>query len=800
MSQSTYSLAPKIKIKTTIYIDRLDGNGYQSSPYSDNLSMPSMNWGLGYKAANFTITLFDEDNKFIVGGSHELKRGHNIRVSDTAISHTTTITEDTIYKFDGFIHSITYDKNSKTLTLSCLDKLHRLSGMSIIQRYEGTKTTVRPDFGVKMKPSKGQSFENDRCRFFDFVDENGIRVKNIANRPAIDFYVRSTEGFVMANPPEYEIDYANGQLQFRSGIHTYDVDEGLAGEFEVYMKFDYFVDGLYIEDLIKNVCLLEDYNGNAVFEEADFQDTYDIGTLEILYELMENETYRIDDYVGAEDPPPEYTEYTRDDYKIYFLPFNNILEQMKKDYFKFEGGAVPAENYISVNEIVVNAKKINDNLLYVSPSATTPTWTDFPTEEGMEVIITQLGTTPLDISGTVYKHSRDNYMIIRTDETLDSAFDDVSGLEITVYSINRKYGYILLYERHSNVVYWETDNINSYIYNTLQSTGVEIPFIEFDTKNTSDRFAAIDNLLEYLPLNYIVRSNYDKVIGAYMKQKSWQNYTLANIKSLNYVEDKKIYTKVELNAPNPVPTNLVSPDIMMQDEDFFTYSLFEDVPLEIGRTMLLVPKQISSFADIKIVSFNGTFDIASSESDADYFIPSNNTVFFDGYWIKIEGRWSWPRPSTEYVLADMPIRLYAPTSFGGGTIGEVQSYPSLPVITIGAVSSDSVKGELTDDVSFLTSGEIRKGIVLPSNCDIAEDIEIYNSDDVQVEVVFGPSAEGKFKIEHNDTRIIWENNMLVFKDETISDEDYARVKNGFIRFQASKMFSFSETFFDILSQ
>ncbi|MHA1414107.1 MAG: hypothetical protein ACTSO4_16000 [Promethearchaeota archaeon] len=99
--------AELIQSQIEIYIDRLDGNGFQSLPYSDDFINYSINSGIDYNSTVLTVNLFNEDDKYSLGNTYELKRGFPIKIIEKIkLQYGISTLEEQFDKFLGYINTI----------------------------------------------------------------------------------------------------------------------------------------------------------------------------------------------------------------------------------------------------------------------------------------------------------------------------------------------------------------------------------------------------------------------------------------------------------------------------------------------------------------------------------------------------------------------------------------------------------------------------------------------------------------------------------------------------------------------
>lgn len=109
---------------------------------------------------------------------------------------------------------------------------------------------------------------------------------------------------------------------------------------------------------------------------------------------------------------------------------------------------------------------------------------------------------------------------------------------------------------------------NDYLFNQLQSTGIEFPYVVIDGKNYGNRMDAINEIRTAIAPNYVVRgavrvdgSNYITYIkGSYLNQKTTQdNDTLGVISITNNINNEN-YNRVKMYGRLDNPINIMYND------------------------------------------------------------------------------------------------------------------------------------------------------------------------------------------------------------------------------------------------
>src|SRR5574343_1716949 len=107
-----------------------------------------------------------------------------------------------------------------------------------------------------------------------------------------------------------------------------------------------------------------------------------------------------------------------------------------------------------------------------------------------------------------------------------------------------------------------------YLFNQIQASAIETPYILIDYKQISNRFDAINEIRSMLAPNYIidevVRKNeiiYQTYIrGRYLAQKTNADYNLDFITDITYSEPINTYNRVKMFGKTSNPTNLMYAD------------------------------------------------------------------------------------------------------------------------------------------------------------------------------------------------------------------------------------------------
>jgi len=156
----------------------------------------------------------------------------------------------------------------------------------------------------------------------------------------------------------------------------------------------------------------------------------------------------------------------------------------------------------------------------------------------------------------------------------------------SITEINKEAGYILLENEiasDSNVICTK-----NYLFNTLQYSGITIPFIRLSADKIANRFEAINSVKQYLPPNYVLMTLGDnKLWGRYLAQKPYipsdskrgADYKLNLIGSLSYNLDEDIYTHVKVFGKSNNPHNIMQDPGVTYDGSYLLLTYGENMPL-----------------------------------------------------------------------------------------------------------------------------------------------------------------------------------------------------------------------------
>jgi hypothetical protein len=186
----------------------------------------------------------------------------------------------------------------------------------------------------------------------------------------------------------------------------------------------------------------------------------------------------------------------------------------------------------------------------------------------------EIGTRTWQVlSGSKLWYTKYSNIIPSTENSTASDYDAVNGVNIgsagsftitggTFKEFWYRQGIVIV----SGTVTDVTHTLNKdYLFNQLQSTGVETPYVLIDYRALNTRFDAIQEIRSMLAPNYIIStvvrtsgSGYSTYIkGRYLAQKSTQDYDLDFITSISYNNNIRDYNRVKMFGKLANPTNLM---------------------------------------------------------------------------------------------------------------------------------------------------------------------------------------------------------------------------------------------------
>lgn len=297
-----------------------------------------------FGAASARVILPNQDGKYSPHGSNPIKWNDSVIVEEGLYNKNNQLEKWT--KITALVRQVVpkIEKGIQTIEIIALDRIVRLEDLDLYEHFfEGNKTEVGGYAGVKLKPRfPGDEEDWEQAAVdaeywtttFDFYDkdwnfEGAKQLTDIASNPIP--YIKVRDMNTLLSDPKwegYEIHYKEGQLVLGTAINIH--------EYEIFARFSYYkiTDGLYVEDLVKNIITAPDGYGN-----------YPIADSDITTNLL------IKDGVSVDTMTPDYNEVVDGKTKNWFLSYNNIVTDLVADDFEIpESGETPIANFESFNK------------------------------------------------------------------------------------------------------------------------------------------------------------------------------------------------------------------------------------------------------------------------------------------------------------------------------------------------------------------------------------------------------------------------------------------------------------------
>jgi len=562
-------------------------------------------WNLSYDvqagAASASFTLDNSDGEFGNGGTNEINVGDIIEFSEKFTGDTMEFK-----KFYGQVEqrSIMKSATSRTMSITCLDYVSRLKDLDIDYFSEAPKAEVINEY---LKPNYFTEVGTTMfSQIFDFAHNQ------IAQHPIPVLMIRDKDH--QTDDLQYDgfdVLYENGQVKFGSPINALDNYDVVA------RSYWYYTQGLYIEDIIENLLILPDGYGQYMFGEASGQDVIDNHLTETYENVEGRDEYNdLIDYLT-----PNYTtsivpilhEITAN-----FTPYVTATTTLSADfepnvdtimyltsttgftspdsgqvaqvvvnghiftYTDIVSNTLTGVNgsfYIASGSTAVHTTTTTNTTLTVAATVGLPssgtasvngdefTWTSKDTTHlyGVSGLGAAAGTNGA-IAGALVRYevtcAPNQVWYLRYNNVIDelTSSDFTIGNGGTFQYFDKRLGRIILNSSSMGSVTANTvvKTETNYAFKTLQATGVELNFIKFTSRKTSNRYEALKELKQYLAPNYILRTiGDDKIWSSYMSQRISEDYQLQLSQQIDYLEDEDLYTRVVMYGKNKYPTNIM---------------------------------------------------------------------------------------------------------------------------------------------------------------------------------------------------------------------------------------------------
>lgn len=494
-------------IKITI-IFKINGTDYTNYLIDRSVSMDKE---FGSNSASFT--LINNEGIFGDGGSNEINVGDVVELIEKYFGDSSEF-----HKFFGKVNQRSIDKeaNRRTITLSCLDYISTLQFLDIDYIAEANKIECTNEI---LSPNYLSSPNNNMAQLYDFAHEA------IADTPRAILTIRN-KGTTEEDPQfdGFEIYAEVGQVKLGSPLnarYNYDL---------VAKNYFFYPEGLYVEDIIRDILILENGYGNFLFDESSPTALIN-NHLTSDFFTEEEKAY---DTLTPNTSSSEITIKTK-------LTTNFIVGDSTLIIESTEG--LPTSGEANVNGDI-----------FTWTGKTNTTLTGIPTTGNYALKSHQVGA--------VVKYTK-NYPIGQVWYlTFSNLFTVLASGHFTIPGANlnyfdKRYGRIIL-DVPISLSSTVTCNTN-YSFSTLQATGVELNKISFRSREVENRYEALNKLRSYLAPNFIIRTIGDnKIWASYLSQKlNSYDYELELATKITYMEDQDLYTRVVMFAKNKYPKNIM---------------------------------------------------------------------------------------------------------------------------------------------------------------------------------------------------------------------------------------------------
>lgn len=516
----------------------------------------SVSYDKEYGSASATFTLNNDQNKFGKDSHTEIFVGDVIELIEQ-------YKDDSVqYKqFYGFVNQRTITKSAteRSITLACLDYISSLQYLDVDLEVEGTKVEIREEI---LTPNYLPAPNDNLAQIFDFDNDDLA-----SNPPPIIYFKDLYNSTDDIQDDGWEVLYDTGQLRLGSPLNV-------KTNYQVICRSYYFYTaGVYVEDVLEQLLRLPDGYNKYLFGES---------TPALVTNNHLQETFSLVEGTSIDTLTPNYTSTTL-----------TIRTTLSSDI----NAAVTSISVADTSGFPTSGTGTINGDTFTWSGKTSTTLTGIP-PSGSDALSTHKSGSYVKYEATYpagqlwyLKYSNLVTNLTSSDFTIPGG---------TFNYLDKRFGRIILTSAISTnaVVTCNTD----YVFKTLQSSGVEINRISFRPRELENRFEAVKKLLEYLPPNYIIRTQGDdKVWASLLTQKTNADYDLQLVESINYMEDEDLYTRVVLYGKNKNPSNIMFSD----NVDFYS----------LGQTY----KALASQVELSYYDTEGDYYIfASAISNAGY--------------------------------------------------------------------------------------------------------------------------------------------------------------------------------------
>lgn len=537
LNSSLQNLIAAKNISTGVSVEIFDFNNQSISQtlFKDKLTEYSYSLSKKFSASSATLILNNQDGRFSPDNADAiLKEGFTVSIKEYFADYPSIKFE----RFYGIIKQINPAKSAADISVevTCYDPLIKLQETDIEKVFESTQKELVENEVLAANPLPAP--REYLSQVFD-----GAYSAWAAIPPASISVVEKNSNFVASTQTDgFEVFHNQGQVSLNKAINIEDYD--------VKATYFYYKQGLFAEDILQGILLEPDDTGNPLF-------TADNVCSSLLIE-----------------------EGTSQDHLI---PYNKPLNLTAK----LERKLLSSDSELYINRadswkfITSHQLKVGDDQLG---------W------NGKEdVVIGGVALTKLkNITGThpeaikrgaplsVFYNSSDASVSQVWRTTYNNMTTGINASDFTIPGANfetfdSRTGLLLL---NTKIPITSAVTLNkNYSFVTIQSTGIEIPYLRLSRKKHPNRLEAIKReIMALLPPNYVLLSRgTDKIWGLYLTQKpdGSEDYQLELNQKFQYVADQETYTRVYLLGKNNNPHNI------MLDESTKVLSLDEyDIPVE----------------------------------------------------------------------------------------------------------------------------------------------------------------------------------------------------------------------------
>jgi len=487
-----------------------------SIDFSAYLLAWSVSYDKSFGSASAIFTLNNNDNRFGEAGANKLNIGDVVSFIENYEGDTTNWK-----KFYGVIEqrSISKNANERNIKINCLDYISVLQNLDIDLLVEGTKVTVTNE---TLTPVYLPAPNDNLAQVFNFANSA------ISDNPAPIVMIRDTVH--STNDPQYdgfEIYYDNGQLRMGSPINA-------LNNYSILIRsYDFYVKGVYAEDILEQILTQVDGYGSYLFGETSAANV-------ITNHLTT--TFHTEEDKDIDVMSPNYTSSSitiETTLTVAIVAGDTSITMTSTSGFPATGsGSVCGDIFTWTSKDATH--------LYGIPAT------------GTNALKAHANSSYVKYT-TTYAAGRVWYLTYSNLTTDLVAGNFTVPVGRTVDYVDKRYGRIILDTAVSTASY-VICNVD-YTFKTLQATGIEINRISFRPREVDNRLEAINKLRSYLAPNYTIRTQGDnKIFASYLSQKVTADYTLALMQSLDYMEDEDLYTRVKFYGKNKNPINVMFTD------------------------------------------------------------------------------------------------------------------------------------------------------------------------------------------------------------------------------------------------